>query len=277
MIDMLINGVSADLISATDRSLHYGDGVFETVAVRDGRLELWSAHIRRLQRGCERLGFSAPDPELLAGEALRLAHSRERGVLKIIVSRGSGGRGYRPPKNPSPTRLLSLHPWPEWPDERCSQGIQARICAIPLGRNPWLAGIKHLNRLEQVLARGEWSDQDIAEGVMLDTEGWLIEGTMSNLFMVRDGILLTPDLSHCGVAGIMRGVVMDVARQQDVRCVTGHFTVRDLAAADEVFLTNSIIGIWPVCRIDAEEYSSPGEITRLLQRNIGKIKTNFLT
>jgi len=276
MIEMLINGISTELVPATDRSLHYGDGVFETVAVQDGRLELWSAHLRRLQGGCERLGFPAPDPELLTGEAAGLAQTRERAVLKIIVSRGSGGRGYRPPGDPSPTRILSLHPWPEWPDGYRSQGIQARICATPLGRNPRLAGIKHLNRLEQVLARSEWRDPDIAEGVMLDTEGLLIEGTMSNLFMVRNGTLLTPDLSRCGVAGIMRGMVMDVARQQNVCCVTGHFTVRDLAAADEVFLTNSIIGIWPVCRIDAVEYASPGEITLLLQERINKTTTSFL-
>ncbi len=276
MIARLVNGVSTDLVSVMDRAIHYGDGVFETVAIRDGRPELWLPHIKRLQQGCERLGFSAPDAGLLTRETAQLSRPQKRAVLKIVISRGSDGRGYRPPEKVSPTRILSLHPWPEWPDAYGAQGIHARICNTRLGRNPQLAGIKHLNRLEQVLARDEWHDPDIAEGLMLDVEGLLVEGTMSNLFLVRNGVLLTPDLSQCGVAGIMRGIVMEVAQQLGIRCETGHFTLLDLIAAEEVFVTNSIIRIWAVNRIDANDYSVPGEITHLIQSNIDAIGTELL-
>ncbi len=275
MIAALVNGVSGDSISVTDRSVHYGDGVFETVAIRDGQPELWPQHVSRLRQGCERLGFAAPDSGLLAREAIQLSGNRERAVLKIIISRGGGGRGYRSPEKPSPSRILALHPWPEWPDEYYSQGIQARICNTRLGRNPQLAGIKHLNRLEQVLARSEWDDPAIAEGLMLDVEGQIIEGTMSNLFMVRNGVLLTPDLSHCGVAGIMREKVMAIARQRGIRCEIGRFVLSELEMAEELFLTNSIIGIWPVRRTDTGDYPAPGKITSLLQEGIKDIATRF--
>ncbi len=275
MTTLLVNGVSGDSVPAADRSIHYGDGVFETVAIRDGRPELWQQHINRLRKGCERLGFIAPDPELLAREVAQLSLDEEWAVLKIIVSRGSGGRGYRVPEEPSPSRILSLHPWPEWPDEYRSRGVQIRICNMRLGCNPQLAGIKHLNRLEQVLARSEWDDPAIAEGLMLDVEGHLVEGTMSNLFMVRNGVLLTPDLSRCGVAGIMRETVMAVAQRRGIRCEIGRFALSELEMAEELFLTNSIIGIWPVHRAETNDYSAPGEITALLQSDIENIRTSF--
>jgi len=269
----LVNGVSGGSVSAADRAIHYGDGVFETVAIRDGQPELWPQHINRLRKGCERLGFTAPDSDLLAREAAELFLHQERAVLKIIISRGSGGRGYCAPANPVPSRLLSLHPWPEWPDEYYSRGVQVRICNIRLGCSPQLAGIKHLNRLEQVLARGEWGDPAIAEGLMLDTNDQLVEGTMSNLFMVRNGILLTPDLSQCGVAGIMRETVMEVAQRRGIPCEIGRFALSELEMAEELFLTNSIIGIWPVHRADVCNYPAPGKITALLQSDIENIRT----
>ncbi len=277
MTAVLVNGVFSDSVPAADRAIHYGDGVFETVAIRDGRPELWLQHVNRLRKGCERLGFTAPDPDLLIREAAQLSRNRDRAVLKIIVSRGSGGRGYRAPGEPSPSRILSLHPWPEWPEEYRLRGIRVRICNTRLGCNPQLAGIKHLNRLEQVLARSEWDDSAIAEGLMLDVEDWLVEGTMSNLFMVRNGGLLTPDLSRCGVAGIMRERVMEVARRRGIRCEVGRFAPSELAMAEELFLTNSIIGIWPVYRADTNDYAAPGEITLLLQSDIENTATGLST
>jgi len=220
----LINGVPYACLSLTDRAIHYGDGLFETVAVRDGRPEFWERHMRRLQQGCARLGIPAPDFGCLVGEMRRLVRHQRRAVLKIIVSRGGGGRGYRPPEEPAPTRILVLYPWPEWPDTHTRDGVTVRICTTRLGRNPRLAGIKHLNRLEQILARREWHDRSIAEGLMLDTAGELVEGTTTNLFLVRKGRVQTPDLSQCGVAGIMREVVMEMAGEQDLPCETGHFT-----------------------------------------------------
>ena len=275
VVETLIDGVPAACLPLADRAIHYGDGLFETVAVRDGRPEFWERHMRRLQQGCVRLGIPAPDSGCLAGEMWRLVRHRRRAVLKIIVSRGGGGRYPRPPEEPAPTRILALHPWPEWPDTYMRDGVTVRICTTRLGRNPRLAGIKHLNRLEQVLARGEWHDRSIAEGLMLDTAGELVEGTTTNLFLVRKGRVQTPDLSQCGVAGIMREVVMEMAREQDLPCETGRFTPADLAGAEEIFLTNSLVGIWPVRRVDAEEFPAPGPITLLLQNHLEKIRSGF--
>ncbi len=273
MIDALVNGVPATSLSLEERALHYGDGLFETLAIREGRPEFWEEHLRRLRSGCERLGFPAPDSRLLESEARQLCGERERGVLKIIVSRGTGGRGYRPPERANPTRILSLHPWPEWPESHQTQGVEARICSTPLACNPALAGIKHLNRLEQVLARAEWGDPAIAEGIMLSTDGHLVEGTMSNLFLVRDGRLLTPDLSRCGVAGIMREKVMESACRLGIECETLFLGLEELEKAEGVFLTNSLIGIWPVRRIGVLEYRFPNETISKIQMDIKKTRS----
>jgi 4-amino-4-deoxychorismate lyase len=194
----MINGEIKELFPATDRGLHYGDGLFETIAVINGRPTLWQAHMERLQCGCELLGIPLPDLQQLHEEASSLCSSEERVVLKLMITRGSGGRGYRPPQDVLSQRILFRYPWPDSPD--LSHGIQLRVCQTPLACNPALAGIKHLNRLEQVLARAEWDDPAIHEGLMCDLDGRVKEGTMSNLFWVEDSQLFTPDLSRCGVA-----------------------------------------------------------------------------
>ena len=260
----LVNGEALDCIPGSDRGLLYGDGVFETMAVQNGSCCNWSRHQTRLQAGCERLAIPAVDAGLLAAESRRLVAGAARGVLKIIVTRGSGGRGYRVPGRPVPTRILQLHPWPEIAPSCAATGVVARLCNTRLGLNPALAGIKHLNRLEQVLARQEWDDPDIMEGLLMDADGCLIEGTMSNLFLVRNGVLQTPDLRSCGVAGIMRSVILDLAGQQALQTRVCELRSADLAQADEVFLTNSLIGIWPVTAIDDKRYRK-GPLTQRLQ------------
>lgn len=252
---MLVNGERESRIAATDRGLHYGDGLFETLAVIEGKPCLWQRHMARLQQGCTRLGISMPDPKRLWAEAKQEIAGAERGVLKIIVTRGQGGRGYRPPSEPVPTRMLHLSPWPDYPDQAWRQGITARVCHTRLGCNPALAGIKHLNRLEQVLARAEWQDGAIAEGIMLDAEGRVIEGTMSNLFMLREGRLVTPDLSRCGVAGVMRALIIDLARAQALPVSVEDVCLDDLLQADALFFSNSLIGIWPVQSLRERSFS----------------------
>jgi len=265
---MLIDGKDTDLIAADDRGLLYGDGLFETIAVRDGVPQLWSPHMMRLDRDCARLGITPPAQELLQSEAQALCAASGRAVLKIIITRGSGGRGYRPSSQNIPRRILSLHPWPDYPAQFWQQGVVVRLCDTRLGENPRLAGIKHLNRLEQVLARAEWDDAAIAEGLMLDSDDNLIEGTMSNVFLVRDGRLQTPALERCGVAGVMRGHVAAQAAQAGIPCEVLRLGVDDVQAADEVFVCNSVIGIWPVRRFLAREFV-PGPLTRRLQQATG--------
>jgi len=266
-VPVLINGVPEDRISSLDRGLLYGDGLFETIAVAGGEPVFWSRHCARLQSGCERLGIPCVDANRLAEEARGLLRDVDRCVLKIIVTRGTGGRGYRVPANPQPTRIIQRHPWPEYPASCAGQGVRVRLCEQRLGSNPLLAGIKHLNRLEQVLARQEWDDPDIMEGLMADRQGNLIEGTMSNLLVVQDRMLVTPDLGHCGVAGIVRAVVMELAEELGLPVAVRDLAMTALREADEVFLTNSVIGIWPVVRLG--EHAWPhGEVTRELQEKL---------
>lgn len=259
---ILIDGQRTELVAADDRGLHYGDGVFETIATVKGRPQLWSRHMARLVEGCRRLAIPPPDENLLRAEAEQLmAIPQERAVLKIIVTRGSGGRGYRPPAACQPRRLLYLSPWPEYPASWARHGVEVHLCGTRLACNPALAGIKHLNRLEQVLARAEWDDPAIAEGLMLDTDGHVIEGTMSNLWLVQEGCLLTPSLERCGVAGVMRAHLLAQARELGLACSEAVLELSDLEQAEEVFLSNSLIGIWPVRRAGPWHYA-PGEITR---------------
>jgi len=224
--------------------------------------------MERLLDGCSRLGIPVPDVTLLAAETARLCETSDRAVLKIIITRGSGGRGYRPPASPEPQRLLMRFPWPD--PVVPESGITLRLCQTPLGCNPLLAGIKHLNRLEQVMARGEWNDESIHEGVMCDTEGYVVEGTMSNLFAVRDGVLLTPDLASCGVAGVMRHQILALAAQLSIPSEFADIKVTDLSVMDELFVTNSIIGIWPVARLDAQVFKR-GPVTEQLVQALAKL------
>lgn len=272
---ILINGQPGVDVSVLDRGLQYGDGLFETLAVRDGVPQLFERHLRRLADGCRRLQVPAPDPSILRREAIQLCAGVTLALMKIIVTRGPGMHGYRfAPADPQSatarvTRILMLLPAPDLAAADYRNGVVLRLCRLRLGSNPALAGIKHLNRLEQVLARAEWDDPGIREGLMMNTEGALIEGTMSNLFIVREGELYTPGLTHCGVSGIMRGLIIDSARALDIPVSESRLLPEHLDAADEVFMCNSVIGIWPVRRIDHTEFSI-GPVTRRLMAEIAQ-------
>lgn len=259
---ILINGEQKQAIDATDRGLQYGDGLFETIAIRRGEPELWQQHIERLFAGCRRLAIPLPDAAQLFAEASVLCEGVEQGVMKLVVTRGSGGRGYRPPSVVSPNRIFYLHPWPEHADD--TTPIHLRLCQTPLSCNPVLAGIKHLNRLEQVLARSEWDDERFAEGVMTDGNGHLIEGTMSNLFVVRAGELLTPSLARCGVEGVMRQYVIELADAMGLDCRQAMLPLGVMERVEECFITNSIIGIRAVAQFEKKGFDD-NPITRHLQ------------
>ncbi len=263
-LPVLVNGKPLDCISVFDRGLLYGDGVFETIAVSDGELCHWERHLQRLQSGCERLGMTPVDGVQLAEECSSLIQSSQRAVVKIIITRGCGGRGYRVPGQPRPTRVIQLHDWPCYQASYAQHGIRTRVCRTRMGHNASLAGIKHLNRLEQVLARQEWEDPDIVEGLLLDTGGQLVEGTMSNVFIVKGGVLMTPDLTLCGVAGVMRARVLELAQQHSIASRIQLVKPDALLQADEVFVCNSLIGIWPVIGID-EQVFPKGPVTARLQ------------
>tara|TARA_R110000868_G_scaffold8205_3_gene42578 strand:- start:167323 stop:168129 length:807 start_codon:yes stop_codon:yes gene_type:complete len=238
MIASLVNGVSSTQIDICDRGLQYGDGVFETIAIKRRQLLNFPAHLQRLTNGCSALHFTPIDLETLEIEAQELTQSIEQGVLKITLTRGNSNRGYSTSPDTEITRILTLNTWPDML-EYDKEGVELGLSSIPLARNPHLAGIKHLNRLEQVLASRELNDK--AELLMLDTEENVIGGIKSNLFIRQDKTWLTPDIHYAGIAGTMRSVIID---RLNVRIA--QLTLADIDQADEILLCNSIIGIWPV-------------------------------
>ncbi|BBI99589.1 aminodeoxychorismate lyase [Ferrigenium kumadai] len=243
---MLVNGIPGNTISIRDRGLLYGDGVFRTLRASQGKVQHWPLHYQKLQHDCHALGIACPSFDLLSAELGELLVRHPDGVVKLIVTRGLGMRGYVPPAGGEPTRIWDVSPLPQYPSDNVTRGIKARVCDLRLSAQPRLAGIKHLNRLENVLAAAEWDDAEIAEGLLLDADGHVIEGTRSNLFLVVHGGLVTPDLSRCGVAGGQRERVMAWAVQHNVSLQVRDVSLDEVLQADELFLVNSIIGLWPV-------------------------------
>jgi len=263
----LINGEPGHRIDVTDRGFAYGDGLFETIAVRDGATRFFNHHLERMLDGAERLGIPAPERELLTAEATQLAAGCDYGTLKIILTRGAGQRGYAPPVPTVPVRCLGLLPGVRPARDNYIRGIAVRHCSTPIGSSPATAGLKTLERLEQVIARAEWQDETISEGLMSSADGFVICGTMSNLFVVQDDTLVVPDLSTCGIEGVMRKVVLDRADRLGLEAHYGNVTRESLNAADELFVTNSLIGIWPINRIDTREVAI-GPVTRALMAEL---------
>ena len=260
---MLVNGESTDVLPINDRGLLYGDGLFETIAVRSGCPLWFDKHIDRLSEGCRALGIVPPPRSLLKQEAYDVCGDADRAVLKVIVTRGAGDRGYRTDDRLRPTRILMLHPWTNYPQSYQEQGISATICQTRLAQNPLLAGIKHLNRLEQVMARREWNDE-YQEGLMLDCDGWVVEGTMSNVFVIKDNTLLTPDLSRAGIKGIMRERIITHSHAHGIPVIVLDMSVEVVRAAQSMFFCNSLIGIWSVSELDGLRFEKHPLTERLI-------------
>jgi 4-amino-4-deoxychorismate lyase len=262
---MLINGSepadSSRAIDANDRGFQYGDGLFETALVTGGRVRFFEDHLQRLADGCERLGIAMPDRSVLIAEVGRVTANVQRGVLKVIVTRGVGStRGYRPARQTAATRVVAVYPPPE---EAARRMLTLRWCETRLARNARLAGIKHLNRLEQVLAQAEWQSAEADEGLMLDTEGELVGATAANVFVVRDGTLVTPDLRFSGVRGVMRAQVLGVAQRLKIPVSEEPLWPHQVECASEVFLTNSVRGIRSVGALSQQNWHETPVADRL--------------
>ncbi len=258
-----VDGQPASQLPLSDRGLAYGDGLFETLRVSGGRVPLLTLHLQRLAAGCQRLAIGL-DLAQVEEELRTFAALLGQGVAKLIITRGDGLRGYAPPAESRPRRILLASALPEWPAQHAEQGVRLFPCQTRLAEQPLLAGLKHLNRLEQVLARAEWQDPAYAEGLLCDTSGRIIEGVFSNLLLVRDGVLLLPDLQRCGVAGVMRAALLQVAGEQGIESRIADLSVDDLLQADEVLLCNSLYGVWPVCGYLQRDWPV-GPLTRKLQ------------
>ena len=243
---MLVNGAAKNEIDLNDRGFLYGDGVFRTIRLRAAQPLNWSAHYAKLQFDCAALQLVCPEKKLLLSEILMLATQFPHGVAKIIVTRGVGQRGYTPSADSKPTRVVTVSAAPANPENHYSDGVKLHICNLRLANQPRLAGIKHLNRLENVLAAAEWSDPDIAEGLLMDSEGNVVEGTRSNLFAIINGELRTSPLTRCGVAGVQRDRVKKWAFDHQFPQREADFKLDEFLGADEIFLVNSVFVLWPV-------------------------------
>lgn len=261
MTRTLVDGVAQTQVRADDRGLLYGDGLFETILFVRGEAPLWPRHMTRLLEGCTRLRLPMPDANALAHEASVVCAGMDRAVVRLTITRGSGPRGYAPPTPTQPLRVVSASPAPEIPPGWYDRGVRVRCCDLRLSAQPPLAGIKHLNRLENVLARAEWSDASIAEGMLRDADGCVISATAANVFVVLGGRLVTPKLDRCGVAGVARAQVLAWCDAIDVR----DLEMDELMRADEIFLTNAVRGIVPVTALD-DRCWQVGPVARDLQK-----------
>lgn len=246
---ILVNGQRSDSVSALDRGLAYGDGIFRTLRTHAGQPLWWRDQYAKLAADAAALALARPDEAGLLAEVDQVAETG-KGVVKIMLTRGAGARGYAPPAAQACTRIVLSTPLPPHARPDAAVDVTARWCTLRLARQPRLAGIKHLNRLENVLARAEWDDPEIFEGLLCDDGGAAIGGVMSNLFWARQGELFTPDLSQCGVAGVARTRLLRAAMRRGIRTHVGQFSPDAILAADEVMICNSVIGVRRVARLD---------------------------
>ncbi len=251
-----INGVPGRLVDIDDRGLTYGDGLFETIAIRCSVARFLDLHLDRLYAGAARLKLPAPERDSLRAQLSAAAAGIDEGVMKLILTRGPGPRGYVPLQHQQPTVAWGL--------ERCRAQrwtpIRVRWCETIAGRNPVTAGLKTLCRLEQVLARAEWQDELIAEGFMCDEQGQLVGGTACNIFIVSGGRLLTPSVTHAGISGVMRRVILQQASVSAIESHEVSLTKADVLAADEVFVSNALTGIRPVGQLGERQWK-PGPVS----------------
>jgi 4-amino-4-deoxychorismate lyase len=268
---VLLNGVISSEPWLLDRGLHFGDGLFETISCRSGRPRFIDLHMERLADGCRRLQLSPLNLDEPRARVLQLAAEVESCIIKLIVTRGEAlARGYSFTGQERPNCALLRYPWPE---ERVPEVFGVGLAMLRLGENSALAGLKHLNRLEQVLASKERTERGLDELLMMSRSGHLVSGILSNLFVVQEGVLLTPLLDQCGVAGIMRRVVMREARRHKLPCEERVIEAGELDRAREAFLTNSRLGVVPVVQVDGRQ-REVGPVTRRIQALIAPMLEN---
>lgn len=268
----LINGRPDGQISPMDRGFAYGDGVFRTLRYSQAKLLSWDLHYHKLVEDCNRLDIVCPSADLLLSDIERLlGQSGEESAIKIIVTRGEGARGYALPALAQPNRVVIKSIYPKYPETNFTTGISLYLCQVRLGHQPQLAGIKHLNRLENVLARMEWNEPTFADGVLLDIDGNIVECTASNLFIRTGKNLLTPDLAQCGVAGITRQRILGLSSQLGLNTRIAAVSLADMMDADEIVVCNSLYGAWQVIDFNNKQWPSQSlasKIRQLLQEQL---------
>jgi len=260
-----VNGEAVEHLAVDDRGLQYGDGLFETIAIRNGEARLWSKHMERLNKGCELLGIVMPtESDLHAGVMQAVTASGvlpAYAVTKIILTAGTSLRGYGRQRDQLPFVLFGAFAATPPPAVSYQNGIEVALCETRLASNSAFAGIKTLNRLEQVLARSEIMATDAYEGLTMDADDNIICGTMSNVFFVQNKTISTAPVDRSGVSGVMRRHAIDVLRKQELDTRLQYTDLPSLGDVEEVFLSNSQFGVMPVNRC-GERTWSVGPVTR---------------
>ena len=267
--EALYNGAAVDSTNwPQSRGLHYGDGVFRTLYIHDGECVDWNGQRAHLLADAARLGLQlqAPADQALDSEVHAIAQGRTAAVLKILLWRQASDRGYSPAAA-NAERLLICSPVPEVPATCWTRGVNVIDSPVRLASPHLLAGAKHLNRLEQVLASRDWP-AGVDEALMSDADGHIVCGTRSNLFWSSHGRLLTPSLERCGVAGRMRARILEQASRLGIETGILQAPRASLESAEELFLTNSVFGIWPVRRLGKRDLPAPGRLTQALMREL---------
>jgi 4-amino-4-deoxychorismate lyase len=244
-----IDGERGGAIPAGDRGLQYGDGVFETILLRNGRPRFLGLHLERLILGCRRLHISTSFEDALRAEIDAAAALAPRlAILKLIVTRGDGlRRGYAPDGGETPRRIISLFGCEALAG--VEEGVDLSVSSVIAADQPALAGLKHLNRLENILAAREARTAGRFEALMLGHDGRIVSGAMSNFFVVCGKTVMTPPLDRAGVAGVTRAVVLRECALLGLDPVQRQLGLADLHQADEAFITNARLGVVPVRRV----------------------------
>lgn len=252
----LINGEFTANLPVSDRAVQFGDGCFTTARVKNGSVRFLGQHIVRLQQACEKLLIPFREWSLLEREMQQLAAVESQAVLKVMITRGSGGRGYSAANCLQPTRILSVSAYPSFYPQWREQGINLVLSPVRLGINPHLAGIKHLNRLEQVLIRTHLEQTQAQEALVLDSDGWLTECCAANLFWRKGFEVFTPYVDKSGVNGTMRQHIIACLADSSWRVTEVRERLDSLAQADEVLICNALMPVIPVNQAESWQFES---------------------
>ncbi len=273
----LINGVFSENISVFDRGLAYGDGLFETMSWqyiekgnKKNQVEFWKRHLNRISFSCKRLKINFPKENILQNYKDKILNKANRlgikkGILKLLITRGEGMRGYKFEKNMNPTIIFLAFPFSDYSDDFFQVGVTAEFCESYITSNRNLAGLKHLNRLDSVLARAEWNNEKIFEGMFIDEKKNIVEGTMTNIFFVKGKTLFTPRLLDYGINGIMREVVLENYDKFFDKLKITEIKKTSINEFDQMFLTNSLLKIVPVRKIGKHKYSIFDNTRRIIE------------
>ncbi|NQZ79775.1 MAG: aminodeoxychorismate lyase [Colwellia sp.] len=239
-----VNGKQEQYISITNRGLAYGDGVFTTAKVLNGKVQLLAAHLERLMDSCLKLHIALPDMDKVAIELIDVAQRFELAVLKVIITAGLGGRGYSRQGCSSSMVIITFHPFPEHYHIWQTKGVELGLSNFKLGLNPSLMGLKHLNRLEQVMIRRELDHQPEDDLLVTNISGHIVETSCANIFWLKAGQYYTPDLSESGVEGLIRNIILkNIPSTHIVKT-----QISNLDNIEAMFICNSVMGIIPVRR-----------------------------